>query len=257
MNEQKSQWQTKELAQTFLEGIRGAIPGANFQLEVLRKIVSEWCPRPTRILDLGCGDGALGRMLLDVHPAAHLVFADFSDPMLEALQKQIGTDQRTTVIKTDFATPAWAKGFKGEKPFDVIVSGFAIHHQPDDRKKALYTEIYELLGEGGVFLNLEHVSSPTLSVGALFDSFFVDHLLLFHRDTTPNRTRQEIEEGYYQRPDKKENILAPVETQCQWLRDLGYQDVDCFLKVFELALFGGRKTSDNGVGPIAEKAGSG
>ena len=210
MNEQHSKWQTKELAQTFLEGIRGAIPGANLQLEVLRKIVSAWCSFPSKILDLGCGDGVLGRMLLDVHPAAHVIFADFSEPMLEALQKQIGTNQRTTVIKADFATPAWTKHIEVEKPFDVIVSGFAIHHQPDDRKKELYAEICELLGEGGVFLNLEHVSSPTAPVSALFDSFFVDHLLLFHRDTTLNRTRREIKRATINDPTKRRIFLLPL-----------------------------------------------
>jgi tRNA (cmo5U34)-methyltransferase len=244
MNDQHSKWQTAELAKTFLEGVRGAIPGANVQLEVLDKIISVWCPLPAKILDLGCGDGAIGRTLLNTHPKTHVVFADFSEPMLEALQGQIGSDQRATVIKADFATPAWVRSFEAEKPFDVIVSGFAIHHQPDDRKKKLYSEIYGLLGEGGVFLNLEHVSSATLSVSALFDSFFVDHLLCFHKDTVPNKTRQEIEEAYYQQPDKEENILAPVEEQCQWLRDLGFQDVDCFFKIFELALFGGRKASN-------------
>ena len=50
--------------------------------------------------------------------------------------------------------------------------------------------------------------------------------------------RQEIEKDYYQGPDKKENILASVEMQYEWLRDVGFQDVDCFFKVFELALFG-------------------
>ena len=257
MNDQGSKWQTKELSQTFLEGVRGAIPAANLQLEVLSKIVSMWCPLPSKILDLGCGDGALGRMLIDVYPTVHMIFADFSESMLEALRRQIEGNQKATVINTDFATPAWIKSFGAEKPFDVIVSGFAIHHQTDNRKKELYAEIYGLLREGGVFLNLEHVSSATPSGGALFDSFFVDHLLRFHRDTTPSKTRQEIEEVYYQRPDKTENILAPVETQCQWLRDIGFQDVDCFFKVFELALFGGRQTSNNGVHPIAEKAGSG
>jgi tRNA (cmo5U34)-methyltransferase len=245
MNDQHSKWQSKELAQTFLEGVRGAIPGADFQLEVLGKIVRMWRPLPSRILDLGCGDGVLGRMLLDQYPAARVTFADFSEPMLDALRRQINTDQRATVIMTDFATPAWAKSLKGEEPFDVIVSGFAIHHQSDDRKKELYTEIYGLLSEGGVFLNLEHVSSVTPTVSVLFDSFFVDHLLRFHRETTPDRTRQEIEEAYYRRPDKKENILASLEAQCQWLRDLGFQDVDCFFKVFELALFGGRKATRN------------
>lgn len=253
MNEQHSKWQSREIAQTFLEGVRGAIPGATFQLEVLSKIVNMWRPLPSRILDLGCGDGALGRMLLDAHPASHIVFADFSEPMLEALRKQVGGNQRATVIKVNFATPAWAKSFEAEKPFDVMVSGFAIHHQPDDRKKELYAEIHGLLSEGGVFLTLEHVSSATPAGSLLFDSFFVDHLLRFHSNAGPTKTRQEIEETYYLRPDKKENILAPVETQCQWLRDIGFLDVDCFFKVFELALFGGRKASDKPMHPIADK----
>ena len=61
---------------------------------------------------------------------------------------------------------------------------------------------------------------------------------------TENKSQwQTIVEFYYNRADKKENLLTPVNTQCQWLRDIGFQDVDCFLKVFELALFGGRKTA--------------
>jgi hypothetical protein len=46
--------------------------------------------------------------------------------------------------------------------------------------------------------------------------------------------------GWYHRPDKTENILALAETQCQWLREIGFADVDCFFKLFQLALFGGK-----------------
>jgi ubiquinone/menaquinone biosynthesis C-methylase UbiE len=257
MNELHSKWRSAELAKTFLEGIRGAIPSASLQLEVLGKIVIEWCPTPYEILDLGCGDGILGRTMLASHSSAHVTFADFSEPMLEAAKKQIGNKRRATVVKADFTTPAWVKALAIGKHFDVILSGFAIHHQTDNRKRELYSEIYGLLLEGGIFLNLEHVSSATPSGSALFDSFFVDHLLRFHADASPHKTRREIEEDYYQRPDKEENILASVEMQCEWLRDIGFQDVDCFFKVFELALFGGRKSSNQCVHPIAEKAGSG
>jgi len=257
MNELHSKWKTAELANTFLEGVRGAIPAATLQLEVLGKIVSEWCPTPYEILDLGCGDGILGRTLLASHSAAHITFADFSEPMLKATKKQIGRDQRATVVKADFTTPAWVKSLGTEKSFDVIVSGFAIHHQTDNRKRELYNEIYGLLQENGIFLNLEHVSSASPSGSALFDSFFIDHLLRFHAHASPDKTRHEIEENYYQRPDKEENILASVETQCEWLRDIGFQDVDCFFKVFELSLFGGRKSSNQRVHPIANKSGSG
>jgi tRNA (cmo5U34)-methyltransferase len=136
MNQKDSKWQTKELAETFLEGVRGAIPAANLQLEVLNKIVSMWRPAPSEILDLGCGDGVLGRMLLDAHATAHVTFVDFSEPMIEAAKKRIGNNRRATIIEADFSSSAWATGFEAGKLFDVIVSGFAIHHQPDDRKRA-------------------------------------------------------------------------------------------------------------------------
>jgi tRNA (cmo5U34)-methyltransferase len=79
-------------------------------------------------------------------------------------------------------------------------------------------------------------------VSELFDSFFVDYIRRFHSHVSPGKTTQHvIEETFYR--DKKDKILAPVEAQCQWLRDIGFRDADCFFKVFELALFGGRKVS--------------
>lgn len=241
MNEKQSQWQTKALAQIFSEGVRGAIPGAKLQLEIIDKIAGTWCPQPFRILDLGCGDGILGRMLHSEYPAAHIFFADFSEPMLEKLRSKIGMDKGTSVIKLDFSAPTWTEAVGLEKSFDIIVSGFAIHHQPDDRKRTLYHEIYGLLNEGGLFLNLDQVSSATPSIGEIFDRFFLGHIRRFHASAKPDETMQEIEAAYYR--DKRENIPAPVETQCQWLREIGFQSVDCFFKTFELALFGGRKRS--------------
>jgi tRNA (cmo5U34)-methyltransferase len=244
MAEAKSKWQTEELVTAYLQGVRGAIPGASLQLEVLSEIVRLWCPRPSQILDLGCGDGALGRLLLDEFPAARVFFVDFSKPMLEALRQKVGDSQRAIILNADLATPVWAQELAGEGPLNVIVSGFAIHHLTDKRKRELYTEIYSLLTHGGVFLNLEHVASLTPSGKALFDSFFVDHLFRFHSSQKTKKTRREVEEAYYERPDKKENFLDSVDTQCQWLREIGFKDVDCFFKVFELALFGGRKASN-------------
>lgn len=240
MNEKRSKWHNGDVAEIYVEGVRGAIPGAYLQLEVISKIVRSWCPTPLNILDLGCGDGILGRMLLNEYPGARLIFADFSDPMLDKLRNRIGSDKQATIIKIDFSTSEWIRRIEFEKPFDVILSGFAIHHQPDQRKKNLYLEIHEILGNGGLFLNLDQVSSSTVSVGRLFDSFFLDHMERFLLNAQPDITIDAIKDAYYL--DKKENIPAPVEIQCEWLRGIGFQDVDCFFKTFELALFGGRKS---------------
>lgn len=237
-----SDWQTPELTRTFLEGVRGAIPGADLQLEVIGKMVQRWAPDTTAILDLGCGNGILGRFLLERFPAAHGVFVDFSDPMLEAVRKSVTDTSRTQVLKADFSTPQWRDVLGDAPPFDVVLSGFAIHHQPNRRKHELYAEILDILTPGGLFLNLEHVASATEAGEALFEDFFVDNLYEYHRRSDPKAEREAVAEAYYNRPDKNENILAPVERQCEWLRAVGFADVDCFFKLFELALFGGRKT---------------
>jgi hypothetical protein len=122
-------------------------------------------------------------------------------------------------------------------PFDVVVSGYSIHHQPDVRKREIYQQIFELLVKGGLFLNIEHVSSPSPWVAAVNDELFIDRLHGHHQ----HKTRDEVAQEFYHRPDKAANILAPVEAQCEWLREIGYADVDCYLKIFELATFGGRR----------------
>ena len=242
--ESKSEWQTKELTQTFLEGVRGAIPGADLQLAVIGKIADLWCSSPRHILDLGCGNGILGKFLITRFLSASALFVDFSDPMLDAARQNTECLPNAVVAKADFGSPQWLEVTTAHRPFDMVVSGFAIHHLSDERKRALYTEIYELLALGGFFLNLEHVAPATEAGEKLFDDFFVDHLHAFDSRSNASIVRNSIADQYYRRPDKKENILARVEDQCQWLRHIGYSDVDCFFKVFELALFGGRKTSN-------------
>jgi SAM-dependent methyltransferase len=238
-----SEWKTEKLAQTFLRDVRGAIPGAQLQFEILTRIVSKWSPGAGRILDLGCGDGILGDLLRSLYPSARLVLVDFSAPMLDAARKRLSHKASTVFITADFGDPSWVDRVADQDPFDIIVSGFSIHHQPDARKRSLYAEIYQLLAPAGVFLNLEHVSSSSRAVEELFDELFIDSLWEFHRTSANGQTRVGVAQGYYNRPDKEENILTPVEDQCEWLRSVGFTDVDCFLKIFELAVFGGRKPS--------------
>lgn len=246
-------WQTAELAQTYLNGVRGAIPLAQEQIEVMLRLVRAARPTVEMVLDLGCGDGILGQAVLDQSPAAHGVFLDFSEPMLTAARQRLaGYDGRVTFIHADYGESDWrveiGERFNRQSPisnlFDVVVSGFSIHHQPDGRKKEVYAELYDLLKPGGIFLNLEHVASPTRWLEQRFEEHFIDALVRYHETAGTGKTRAQIDRDYYSRPDKVANILAPLETQCGWLRNIGFEQVDCYLKIFELALFGGVKPQD-------------
>ncbi len=245
MDNSAQAWQSRKLTETYLQGVRGAIPFAGEQIDVMLRVIGAARPDAGLVLDLGCGDGILAQAILDRFPAAQLVLLDFSEPMLEmAKERLLGYDSAAFGL-VDYSDPSWLKDAYGENAqrpgYDVIVSGFSIHHQPDSRKRQLYQELYDLLKPGGLFLNLEHVASSSAWGESLFADYFIDALYDYQQRQGAELSREEVDRRYYSRPDKAANILAPVETQCQWLREIGFERVDCFLKIFELALFGGVK----------------
>jgi tRNA (cmo5U34)-methyltransferase len=200
MDKYKSEWQTKKIARAYLEGVRGAIPAAEFQFAVIRKIVLQWSKNPSVILDLGCGDGILGHFLLNVFPSAQGFFVDFSDEMIAAVREKVSSTPKTSVVKADFGSPQWLDSVSSYHPFDIIISGFSIHHQPDDRKKTLFAKIYDLLSPGGVFLNLEHVSSYTPAGEKLFDQVLRRPLVRLSRKVRPRGNER----------DNRDDLLQPT-----------------------------------------------
>lgn len=236
-------WQEIAVSKMFLEGQRGAIPLAHEQIDVmLRLIRAARGDEVTRFLDLGCGDGILSRALLNLYPDAFAVMLDFSAPMLDVAREKMGTkNPRFSFLQVDYADSDWVNAVTDHGPFDVIVSGFSIHHQPDERKKEVYQELYDVLVPGGVFLNLEHVSSPTSWVESVYNTLMIDARYAYQRQEGKTPTYDDVAEEYHTRLDKDANLLAPLDLQLGWLREIGFEHVDCYFKIFELALFGALK----------------
>ena len=236
-------WQDSGVARNYLEGVRGAIPLAAEQIDVLLRLIRARNLPVRRVLDLGCGDGFLAAPILQAWPDSFGVLVDFSATMLDAARERFADrPDSVAIVEADYGNPDWVATLGDRRIYDVIVSGFSIHHQPDDRKQALCRELFDLLAPGGIFLNVEHVSSPTPWLEEQFDEYLIDAFFAYH-SAQGSKTRAEVARDLVKRDDKQANILAPVETQCDWLREIGFQDVDCYLKIFELAVFGGRKAA--------------
>lgn len=237
-------WKNATLVETFLSGVRGGIPYAGDQIAImLRVLEAAALDRPiVRFLDLGSGDGTLAAAILARFPDATATLVDFSAPMMAAAEKRIGAvNGDHQFVLGDFGDPGWIGPVSPLGPFDAIVSGFAIHHQPDQNKQRVYREIFDLLAPGGMFINVEHIKPATLWVGGLADELMVDSISAFHQRTGTGKSRDDVAREYVHRPDKAANILAPIEEQLEWLHSIGFTDVDCYFRVFELAVFGGRK----------------
>jgi len=175
----------------------------------------ELIPRETRrILDLGTGDGRLLALVRSEHPGTEAVAVDFSPAMLEVSRKRFDGDSRVRVVEHNMDSSLPALG-----NFDAVISSFAIHHLVHERKRALYAEVFALLNAGGMFCNLEHVSSPT---PRLHEEFL-------------------LRIGFTVETEDPSNKLLDLETQLKWLREIGFSDVDCLWKWRELALLAGRR----------------
>jgi hypothetical protein len=133
--------------------------------------------------------------------------------MVEAASKRFAGDSSVTVVTHNLDHPLPALG-----KFDAVISCFAIHHVIHERKRELYTEIHASLITGSVFCNLEHVASPT----PLLHEEFLACI------------------GFTVETEDPSNKLLDVETQLQWLREIGFVDVDCHWKWREFALLAGR-----------------
>ena len=238
-------WQDAAVARSFTDVRRGGVYGAPEQFDTMLRLLEQartGHAGAPRVLDLGCGDGVLLEAIFDAYPAAHGVGVDGSPPMLErAAERFEGTDgRRVRFISTDLSRPEWREPLAGES-FDAVVSGFAIHHLEDEQKLALYGQVFRLLKPGGVFVNIEHAASASPLGEALFQEAFARHLAHFLRTNggKPEATFESVLDEMRSAPDRDANRLSPVETQLDWLRGIGFVDVDCYWKWYELAVLSG------------------
>jgi len=173
---------------------------------------------PTSVLDLGCGDGRLAALVVDQCPSiTRVVGVDGSPPMLERARERFAVNvdiTRTVDIRQgDLSDDIGSLG-----SFDVVVSGFAIHHLEHPRKRELFAEVADVLNPGGLFANLEIVASPTPELHACFLAAI-------------GRTA-----------DDPEDRLADVDDQLRWMTEAGLVDVACSWRWKGMALLVGRRT---------------
>ena len=183
MNEQRDDevWKSPVVVEKFLQGIRGAIPYGKEQLDVMMRLIDAGETAVASFLELGCGCGVLGAVILERYPKAKGVFLDFSRPMLDAARETVGERGGSVFVESDYGQAGWTERARELGPYDAVVSGYSIHHQPDGCKRQLYEEILDLLrphaAEAGVAEADMDGDASLLELGVV-DSFMFVELLV-------------------------------------------------------------------------------
>lgn len=235
-------WQNPKVAGAFADRRRGGLLGTDAQIETVSRLLREVPREQLVVLDLGCGDGFWLQVVMQAFPVARAVALDGSPAMLERAEirfEDLGLfSDLVQYVEADFNNPAWRSALPVNQ-YDVVISGFAIHHSEDDTKKTLYEDIFYLLNPGGVFINVEHIASATPLGEALFEDAYAETVARFRQANGEEISLDEVRAEIRSRPDKAANRLAPLDVQLRWLREIGYRDVDCYWKQYELAVLAG------------------
>jgi tRNA (cmo5U34)-methyltransferase len=241
-NKNISKWLNPEIINSYLSGNKLGFPGAQDHFDLLIRLIKNNNNQVNNFLDIGCGDGLIGSIILNKFQNSKGIFLDFSSEMLINAKNKLSIfSSRYELINSDISDAKWIENIKNYTPFDVIVSGLTIHHQSNNRKQEIYREIFDLLNLNGIFINIEHVKPSSKWIEKLNGEIFIDNIYDFFNDNNKNITKDDVINELKKQSHKELNVLETVDIQCSWLEKIGFKDVDCYHKIFELAIFGGRK----------------
>jgi tRNA (cmo5U34)-methyltransferase len=179
-----------------------------------------------RFLDLGAGTGLLTALILGRFPNAIPTLIDISEKMLAKARERFEREKHVSFCTLDYAVSA----LPGE--YDLVVSAMSIHHLVDLKKRELFSNIYEVLLPGGTFIHAELVKGATEIVEALYQRVWLEHL----KQTDLGEDQLSL---IFQRMSYDKT--TPLEEQLRWLREVGFEDVDCFYKYYNFAVYAGSK----------------
>lgn len=237
-------WGNKQKAVYFLENADVIIPRRRDQLATLLGLFPWPTDAALAVIDLGAGFGAVTQEILSRYPRATVTCVDGSAEMMALAREGLAPNgARVRFCLADLADASWHSSL--DAPFDAAVSALAIHHLTDDRKRALYREVFALLRPGGLFLNNDLVAAPP----ALKDRFEALTLLVIQDQERSRRgtarpleeIEAEMREQLRMAGERHQSHIAPMRDQLQWLLDAGFKSVDCYWKYLDIAIFGGIK----------------
>ena len=183
-----------------------------------------------RVLDLGAGTGLSSALVSEAFPEAHFTLVDASEGMLSLAEERfVDRPERFEMRVLDFAEEPLPEVPGG---YEVVVSALAIHHLSGEDKKKLFGKVYEVLADGGVFVNGDQVQGPTPELEKRYGEVWLQQVRengVEERDLADALCRMQ------------EDRQDTLEEQLAWLRELGFEQVDCAYKNYRFAVYGGRK----------------
>ncbi len=236
---EQSNWAKSDFSQQYIDNADIYIVERGRLLEILKSFYRHFLKgdRKNRILDLGCGDGIVTSELLKVDGSISATLIDGSDDMLRKAKERLKDFNDVRFVRATFQEIIKRK-IQLDLNYDFFVSSQAIHHLDLDEKRYLFQVIYEHLRPGGLLMNIDVILAPAEDLDQWYMSLWREWIAERQASLGIEGNFVDIIGRYKDNIDNKPDTL---DDQIRALKEIGFQDVDCFYKYGIFAIYGGRK----------------
>lgn len=210
--------------------VKIAIPCFDEVFSIAQELIPFDARASLDVLDLGAGTGLFSSFVSKNYPQARFVLIDLADKMLNlARQRFASRGKAFEYICSDYLQHDFEKG----RSFDLVISSLSIHHLSHINKQTLFKRIYGLLKPKGLFINLDQIRGETDFLQSLYWKQWLKKVRV------RGGTEEQINSSIKRREefDKDATYLE----QINWLKQAGFNNVDCIYRNYFIGLFAAHK----------------
>jgi tRNA (cmo5U34)-methyltransferase len=234
---------TEETSTHFLDMADVYVPQRGEQIATMVGLIPAQPDESFTVVELAAGGGALARAVLEAYPRCSCTALDGSSVMRAHLEQALAAYRdRLSVQPFALEEAGWLATLP--RPLRCVVSSLAVHHLTGEQKRLLFQQLAQRIEPGGALLLADIVEPATPRVEQVFARQWDDatraQSVALHGNLSAYATFQADNWNYFTPAGKDEiDRPSPLLDQLVWLREAGFQHVDCFWLAAGHAIYGG------------------
>lgn len=217
-----------QVVESYDAHIRKLIPGYELVHQQIQAVLNCYVAEDAHVLIIGCGTGYELGYLMALNPTWSFTVTELSENMLNQTRQRV--EAAGQLHRVNFVLGSHT-AFEEVSCFDAVLSILVTHFIPLSEKNEFLTKAFELLKPQGIFLSFDLMQTHSRFEQHVLPEFCKMQGLSASQAT---KMMQRLEDDF--------ELISQQHYQ-SLLREIGFDQINCFSQIFSYAAYCAFKTS--------------